>query len=87
MSRTRLEKVVKGGVMAVTVNDPRVHPEYKDVQVVAFVRNMINEAGLDWDVCLEVGEVLQLAIENADYLSDDTGRTWALSYIPGGKND
>ena len=71
--------------MKVTVEDDREFPEYKNVQITALVRNTINEMGADWAVCIEVGLKIQEAIYNADYLTDDVGRTWARSFTPKGE--
>lgn len=68
--------------MIVAVRDRREFPDYKNVQVVSLVRNLLNENGINWEGCVAIGEVLQDAIENADYLSDDVGRTWAMSFVP-----
>ena len=77
-----MDKHFKKGPMTVTVTDPREFPDYKAVQIVALVRNLLNENGINWEGCEAIGEVFQKAIENADYLSDDVGRMWAMSFIP-----
>ena len=73
--------------MKVTVEDDRVFPEYKNVHIMALVRNVLNANGLDWSSCEAIGKYIQEAIEDADYLCDDVGRTWARSFTPGDKHD
>ncbi len=73
--------------MKVIVKDDREFPDYKNVQITTLVRNVINEMGADWGVCIEVGAKIQDAIHDADYLTDDTGVTWARSFTPSGERD
>lgn len=73
--------------MLVTVLDKREFPDYKNVQITTLVRELLNSNGLNWEACLIIGTLFQEAIENADYLSDDVGRTWAMSFVPKGENN
>ena len=68
--------------MKVTVEDDREFPDYQNTQVVTMARNVANEVGVDWETCEKIGHKLQEMIESADYLSDDVGRTWAVSFDP-----
>ena len=67
--------------MKVTVEDDRVYPDYKNVQIVAFFRELVSEYVNDrtywtWDqIERELAPKFQEAIEDADYLCDDVGRT------------
>lgn len=73
------------GKMRVTVEEHREYPNYKNVQIVALVRNILAGFGngmFGWDDATTVGQMIQDAIENADYISDDVGRTWAMSFVP-----
>ncbi len=45
------------------------------IQVVAVARHAANEY-LPWNLAVKVGELVQKAIEGADWLSDDHGCTW-----------
>jgi len=70
---------------------PREHPEWLvdkpqpddlspacgiGIQVVAVARNAASQMGLPWNLAVEVGELVQKAIEGVDWLSDDHGCTW-----------
>ena len=74
--------------MKVTVEDDRVYPEYKNVQITALFRELVSEHVNDrtywtWDqIEKELAPKFQEAIEDADYLCDDVGRTWARSFTP-----
>ena len=70
--------------MEVTVKDNRKFPDYKNVPVVSYIRNSLNQYGLDWVECEKIGKWFQEVILDADYLSDDHGNTWARSFTPKG---
>ena len=78
--------------MKVTVEDDRVFPDYKNVQIMALFRGVVSEHVNDrtywtWDqIEKELAPEFQEAIEDADYLCDDVGRTWVRSFTPG-END
>ena len=79
---THLERVTKGGKVEVHVKDKRDYPNYNNVHITALMRNVLNANGLNWEACVAIVDEISDAIETADYLMDDAGRTFALSFVP-----
>ncbi len=78
LARLAIEAVKQGtddNGMIVLWWDTRAFPDYKNVPVTALVREAANDHN-DWGVAQKIGAVLQKTIVDADYLSDDVGRTW-----------
>lgn len=82
-SHTKLTRTAgQHGSVTVEVWDSRQFPDYKATPIIALIRNALNETGANWLDCKAFADKIQEAIKDADYLIDDVGRTWALSFVP-----
>jgi len=51
-------------------------------QVTALFRAYLNLTGLDWERCVEWGEQFNKRIEDAAWLSTDTGISFTRTFLP-----
>lgn len=52
-----------------------------NVQIAAYIRNLLNLHGLDWTTCEEIGKEVQELFDNVETFSDDKGNQWNFDYI------
>lgn len=53
------------------------------MQVTSVFRNLLNyHASLDWAECVRLGEIFNDKLQEADWLEDDYGRTFDLTFEP-----
>ena len=48
--------------------------------IVGYIRNTLNSAGIPWAECEKIGEHVQAHIESLDWLSTDTGTTFEKTF-------
>jgi hypothetical protein len=54
-------------------------PTALGLQVVAYLRNVLNAHGVKWATCIEAGADFQEKLNITDWLEDDYGRVYARS--------